>query len=230
MKTIVAIGGGEIKNKTTLQIDEYIANKAKEHAKDKRATILFLGTASYDSFPYFNSVRKTYTSVFDIKTDLALLVQRAQPIEDIKIKLQNANAIYVGGGNTEFLMRTWKESGIYEYIIDAYNRGVIIAGLSAGAICWFENLYSDYEIMQKLSTDYGFIKGFGLLQGMVSPHYNMRPEFDTAFLNSNYPFAYALEDNSAVVFENGEFKKSLTSGGNCYLLKNENGNLIKQKL
>ena len=73
-KRIIAIGGGEIKNKTTLKIDEYVANLAKDHAGEKRANALFIGTASHDSMPYFNSFRKTYTSVFDIKAEVALMV------------------------------------------------------------------------------------------------------------------------------------------------------------
>ena len=66
-KRLIAIGGGEIKNKTTLEIDRYVATLAKEHAGEKRANALFIGTASHDSMPYFNSFRKTYTSVFDIR-------------------------------------------------------------------------------------------------------------------------------------------------------------------
>ena len=73
-RIIVAIGGGEIKNKTTLKIDEYVANLIKQHAGDKRGNALFLGTASHDSMPYFNSFRKTYTSVFDIKAEVGLIV------------------------------------------------------------------------------------------------------------------------------------------------------------
>ena len=53
-KYLIAIGGGEIKNKTTLKIDEYIASLAKIHAGGKRANALFFGTASHDSMPYFN--------------------------------------------------------------------------------------------------------------------------------------------------------------------------------
>ncbi|HBK01693.1 MAG TPA: hypothetical protein DDY77_01500, partial [Clostridiales bacterium] len=56
---IIAFGGGELKEKTTLKMDEYIANLAKKHAGDKRARGLFIGTASHDSMPYFNSFRKT---------------------------------------------------------------------------------------------------------------------------------------------------------------------------
>ncbi|MBP5242875.1 MAG: Type 1 glutamine amidotransferase-like domain-containing protein, partial [Clostridia bacterium] len=73
-KTIIAIGGGEIKNKETLGIDEYIANLAKSRAGERRACGLFIPTASHDFMPYYNSFHKVYTGVFDIKTDVALSV------------------------------------------------------------------------------------------------------------------------------------------------------------
>ncbi len=232
MKRIIAIGGGEIKSKTTLKIDEYIANLAKLHAEpyNRRANILFMGTASYDSFPYFNSVRKTYTSVFDIKTEIALLVQRPQEKESIIEKIENADAIYVGGGNTAFLIKKWKESGIFEHIVLAYEKGVPIAGLSAGAICWFERLYSDFEIQEKLSEDFALMDGFSLLKGMITPHYNQRREFDKVFLESGAKTAYAIEDNAAIEFVDGEFSKVLSSGGKAFLLSNQDGNLVKTEL
>ena len=63
-KTIVAIGGGSIKDKTTIAADRYIAELIKRRAAGGRGCALFLGTASHDSMPYFNSFRKTYTSIF----------------------------------------------------------------------------------------------------------------------------------------------------------------------
>ena len=65
-KTLICIGGGELKSKETIKIDGYIAEKAKQHAGERRAYVLFIPTASHDSMPYFNSFRKTYTSVYDI--------------------------------------------------------------------------------------------------------------------------------------------------------------------
>ena len=73
-KYLVAIGGGEIKNKTTLKIAEFVSELVKGKAGDRRANMVFFGTASHDSMPYFNSFRKTYTSVFDIKAEVALSV------------------------------------------------------------------------------------------------------------------------------------------------------------
>ena len=103
-KRLIAIGGGEIKNKTTLEIDRYVATLAKEHAVEKRANALFIGTASHDSMPYFNSFRKTYTSVFDIKAEVALMVYGEMDLEKIKGKIEIADCIYIGGGDTMYML------------------------------------------------------------------------------------------------------------------------------
>ena len=81
MRTLIAIGGGELKTKTTLKIDEYIADLVKKRAAPNRGTALFIGTASHDSLPYFNSFRKIYTSLFVIKAAVALLTKKDVPIE-----------------------------------------------------------------------------------------------------------------------------------------------------
>ena len=150
-KRLICIGGGELKTKETLKIDGYIAELAKTHAGEKRAYGLFIPTASHDSMPYFNSFRKTYTSVYDIKADVALTVYGEMDMERIAEKFQKADFIYVGGGDTVFMLEHWKKSGMLELIRDAYERGVIVCGLSAGAICWFETMYSD-SVIKTLSV------------------------------------------------------------------------------
>ena len=125
MKRIIAIGGGEIREKTTLKIDEYIAGLAKEHAGDKRANALFIPTASHDFMPYYNSFHKIYTGTFDIKTDVALTVFREPDMEKLKEKFLKADLIYVGGGDTVFMIEHWKQSGLLSLIKEAYERGVI---------------------------------------------------------------------------------------------------------
>ena len=175
-RTIVAIGGGEIKAKTTLAIDEYIAALAKQRAGDKRANALFVGTASHDYMPYFNSFRKIYTSVFDIKADVAMTVFKQTEPARLEEKFLKADMIYVGGGDTRFMIEHWKTSGIDKLIRDAYQRGVIIAGLSAGAICWFEEMYTDSEIVSGQGFDYKLMPAMGWLKGLACPHFKSNRE------------------------------------------------------
>lgn len=225
-KYIIAIGGGEIKNKTTLKIDEYIANLAKLHAGEKRANALFFGTASHDSMPYFNSFRKTYTSVFDIKAEVGLLVYGEMDMQKIKDKIAAAYCIYVGGGDTVFMLDLWREKGVDKLLIDAYEQGKIICGLSAGAICWFTDMYTDYEIMRGKSAAYSLHKGLGLIDGLITPHFNEREkDFNETFLDSEFESAYAIENDAAIVFKNGVPVKGLSSGGKAYLLTKENGDI-----
>ncbi|NCA66812.1 MAG: peptidase E [Clostridia bacterium] len=228
-KIIVAIGGGEIRKRETLEIDRYIAGLAKAHAGEKRATALFFPTASHDSKPYFNSFRKTYTSVFDIKADVALLTRNEMSIEKIYEKISICDLIYVGGGDTKHMLELWKATGVDRMIIAAYERGVPIAGLSAGAICWFNTMYTDYYIIRGESNDYTIIEGLGIIEGFVSPHYEERVEFDKVVLANNTP-AIGLESNSAIVIRNGKIDGALTSGGKAYHLIPDKGVLIKEQI
>lgn len=230
-KRIIAIGGGEIKNKTTIEIDRYIATLAKEHAGEKRANALFFGTASHDSMPYFNSFRKTYTSVFDIKAEVALIVYGEMDVERIKGKIDMADCIYIGGGDTVYMLEKWKETGIDKMLLDAYEQGKIICGLSAGAICWFKDMYTDYQIMRGESADYTFKKGLGVLDGTACPHFNEREkDFTSNMLKNGVEQAYAIENDCAIEFVDGKLTKSISSGGKAYLLTNENGEIIKREI
>ena len=230
-KTIIAIGGGEIRNKTTLKIDEYVANKAKEHAGEKRANALFIGTASHDSMPYFNSFRKTYTSVFDIKAEVALIVYGEMDIARIKGKIEMADCIYIGGGDTVFMLEKWKETGMDKLIIDAYNQGKIICGLSAGAICWFKDMYTDYEIMRGQSADYVLKKGLGILDGAMCPHFNEREkDFVLALEKGELNGAYCVENDCAIEFVDGKMNKVISAGGKAYYVEKSENGIVKREL
>lgn len=230
MKTIYAIGGGELKNKETLKLDAYLVNKAKERAGEKRPYALFIPTASHDFMPYYNSFHKIYTGVFGVKTDVALTVFHEYDLEKIKNKFLKADIIYVGGGNTLFMIDSWKKTGLLDLITDAYNRDVIFCGLSAGAICWFEDIYTDsLESEIKKDIPYSMAKGLGWLKGVVSPHYNERvKDFDEIVLN-NYAEAIGIENNSMLEIIDGKITKSISSeNNNAYKIIKDSGKLIKE--
>ncbi len=230
MKTIVAIGGGELRERTTLKIDEYIASLAKKRAGERRANALFIPTASHDFMPYYNTFHKVYTGIFDIKTDVALSVFKEVDLERMRGKFEKADVIYVGGGDTVFMLEEWKKSGILSLIQDAYERGVIIAGLSAGAICWFSDIYTNSTVVLGEGDKYAMFRGLGWINGVISPHYNARMlDFDK-IVCYNYDRAYGLEDNSAIVIEDGEVVGSITSGGVAWLVERKDGALTKREI
>ena len=227
-KYIVTIGGGELRTKETLEIDRYIANLAKLKAGDKRAVALFIGTASHDSMPYYYTFHKTYTGELGLKTDCALTVYGEMNEEKIKSKFEKADMIYVGGGNTLYMLEHWKKCGLLDLIKQAYERGVILSGLSAGAICWFENMFTDGFISNGESSEYEFSTALGYLKGGACPHYNERR---TDFFNKVSSIKdgewFAIENNSAIVFKNGEMFKTLSSGGKSYKITLENGKTVE---
>lgn len=230
MKKIIAIGGGDLRERTTLAIDEYIAKLAKERAGENRANALFIPTASHDYMPYYNTFHKVYTGVFNIKTDVALTVYKEPDMEKLRAKFEKADVIYVGGGDTVFMIEHWKKSGLLPLIEDAYERGVIIAGLSAGAICWFSDIYTDSVAVHGDDEKYAMFKGLNWINGIISPHYGARMlDFDE-IVCYNYDCAYGIEDDSALVIEDGEIVGSLSSGGKALRLECKNGAIQKTEI
>lgn len=223
MSRVICIGGSEIKNRETLAIDEYIAAEAKKAAGERRACGLFIPTASHDCMPYYNTFHKVYTGIFDIKTDVALTVGREFDREKMAAKFARADFIYVGGGNTVYMLEQWKETGLTELIRAAFERGVLIAGLSAGAICWFEDMYSDSVV----EGEYAMYSGLGWIKGKISPHYNERTlDFDETVLYNRFR-AWGVENNAAVEFVNGEPVRKIGSG-RVFVLDGTDGVSVKK--
>ena len=223
MKRILAIGGGELKNHVALEIDTYIAAEAKKAAGERRACGLFLPTASHDCMPYYNTFHKVYTGIFDIKTDVALTVGREIDAEKMRAKFEKADFLYVGGGNTVYMVEQWQKTGLLSYIRDAYERGVLIAGLSAGAICWFDEMYTDSLI----EGEYAVYPGLGWIKGKISPHYNERMlDFDEIVLYNRFR-AWGIENNAALEIVDGEPVRTIGSG-KVYVLDGSDGVSVKK--
>ena len=116
-------------------------------------------------------------------------------------------------------------------LIDAYNQGKIICGLSAGAICWFTDMYTDYEIMRGESSDYVLRKGMGVLDGAMCPHFNEREEdFKTALSNGQLAGAYCVENDCAIEFVDGKFNKVISAGGKAYYMEKTENGISKREL
>ena len=204
-RTFVLLGGGDLRAKETLPLDKKIAELARPHAGEKRPCALFIGTASHDFMPSYNTFHQTYTGELGWKTDVALTVFHEPDPAKLDAKFAAADLIYIGGGDTVFMLEHWKADGLLDRILAAYQRGVVVAGLSAGAICWFENMYTDSSI-DGVPTPYSFHKGLGILKGGACPHYNLRrDDFLAACPEADRKNWLCLADNAAAVYRNEEF-------------------------
>ncbi|MBE7077985.1 MAG: peptidase E [Clostridiales bacterium] len=229
MGKIIAIGGGELRERTTIKIDEYIVALAKEHAGENRPNALFIPTASHDYMPYYNTFHKVYTGVFNVKTDVALTVFKDVDMEKMRAKFEKADVIYVGGGDTVFMIEHWKKTGLLSLIEEAYRRGVIIAGLSAGAICWFSDIYTDSTSVTG-DEKYAMYEGLKWIKGIISPHYGARMlDFDK-IVCYNYDCAYGIEDNAALVIDDGKIVGSVSSGGKAWRIERKDKTLQKTEI
>lgn len=72
--------------------------------------------------------------------------------EEVNQKIENADIIYVGRGNTQYMMKVWQEYGVDKALIRAYKSGKVLSGLSAGSICWFISGHSDSEFIEDIEN------------------------------------------------------------------------------
>ena len=142
---IVAIGGGEngreIENNKFLPYEtENIDREIVSLTKKVRPNFLFIVHSQPESLEiqegYFQTMKKIYGDMLgcnckDMKSN------ELQNFEKVKEKIDWADIIYEGGGDTNAMISLWKETGFDRVLFDAWKSGKVISGISAGAVCWF---------------------------------------------------------------------------------------------
>jgi len=113
MGRIVAIGGGELD--TTHRINEYIVKLASK----KNPNFLFIGTASHDAEGYITGIKNEFESL-GCTVSVLRLTTETYTDEEINSILNMADIIYVGGGDTSFMMDIWKKYGLDEKLKKIY--------------------------------------------------------------------------------------------------------------
>ena len=166
-KIAIAIGGGNLGKKETVQIDK----KMMELSRKKAPKILFFPTATKDDQGYAKRFKKYYRSL-GCEVDALRLMHTKKTREEVMALMNTYDIIYLGGGDTQLLMDTIMDWGLKDTFYKLYQQGVILAGISAGANVLFTYGYSDSK------KEYQFIKGMGLIEGVFTPHYQKRTCFD----------------------------------------------------
>ena len=190
---IVAMGGGGFSMEpTNLALDRYVLGLVER----ERPRVCFLPTASGDSLGY---VKRFHTAFRALGAETSHLSVFNPPAADLAAFVLEQEAIYVGGGNTRNLMVLWREWGLDVALRAAWARGVVLAGISAGMICWFEQGLTDSR-HGRLSA----LPCLGFLPGSATPHYDgeaeRRPAYHRLVASGELAAGYAADDGAALHF------------------------------
>lgn len=220
MRKIVAIGGGEIGRPgypvETTAIDERIV----ELTGKSNPRVLLLPTASGDSDTYFPVFQKHFGEGLGCRTDVLYLVKGNPSHDEARDKILSSDAVYVGGGNTARMLRVWRRTGVDVILKEACDKGIVLSGLSAGAICWFRFGSSDSRKFKNPSAGLIRLSGLGFVRATLCPHYDVeadrRPELHD-MMRRTPGVAIALDNCSAIEIVGDEYRV-LTSrpGANAY--------------
>lgn len=205
---IVALGGGGfLMEPDNLALDRYLlALTGKERPK-----AAYLGQAAGEHQDMILAFMRAYTSLGAIPSWLSLFRPHTADIEGY---LREQDLIFVGGGNTKSMIALWREWGLDRILRLAGAGGSVLAGVSAGAICWFEAGSTD-SIPGPLTA----VRALGYLSGGFSPHYDgeaqRRPATQQMVASGQLPDTWAMDDGAAAHFMDGELLEVVTSRPNA---------------
>lgn len=234
MKKIIAIGGGEIGRKgfqiETKKIDEEIIKLSGKTSP----SILFIPTASKDSKGYISDFEKYFGKKLGCKTDV-LLLNKNSTNKYIREKIFSTDIIYVGGGSTLRMMTTWRKFGLDKILREAYEKEIVISGLSAGAICWFDFGHSDSKRFVSKNVSWNFIKvrGLGWYHFTFCPHYHFekREKDFQKMIERDGGIGLAMDNKTAIEIIDNKYR-ILKSDDNAkaYRLFRKNEIVIRDEL
>jgi len=188
----------------------------------KRPKVLITGPGADETFQGYTYFRHfgqfecqmTHLSLFKAPKDLAGLVME----QDI---------VHVGGGNVRCMLALWRELGMDEIFREAWGKGIVLAGVSAGAICWFEECIGDEQSPLKM---------LGLLKGSAVPHYDSWPHAPATVrehvTGGTLKSGYAIEDESALHFVGTDLKEvvSTKEGKTAHMFGMSEGKFVMERM
>lgn len=206
-KQIITLGGGGFSDDPdNPMLDLYILAQSDK----QKPKICFLPTASNDADDYVEKFYKTYSKLPAVPMHLCLTKGKTHAGK-LESFIFSQDIIFAGGGSPRLEMKIWRKTGMDRILKKAWRRGIILSGMSAGAMCWFNDIFSD----PKDDGNYKRISGLGLLPGSLCPHYNSRGELRKAFgsliAKCELKIGYGVEDNCALHFTGTELTRVVSA-------------------
>lgn len=207
---IIALGGGGFSGDPYDERGRRLDQVILDATGTARPRLCFIGTASGDAEAYALRFHRAFAGRAEVD-ELNLFTRPRHPA--LREFVLGFDALYVGGGSTLNLMAIWRAHGLDRILAEAWQGGVVLGGMSAGMICWFETAVTD---------SYGDglrpIDGLGLLPGSACAHGSDLPR-RTAYAGlvaAGVAPGYSADDGVALVFEGTRLVEAVTadpSGG-----------------
>lgn len=229
---IIAIGGGEIRDLETMPLDQL----AVEATGKPRPSALFVPTASGDSAAYCDTFRRVYGERLGCQVDELLLSRGPSEVDAAGGKIEAADLIYVGGGNTRAMLDRWRATGVDRWLGAAGRAGKVLIGLSAGAICWCRAGNSDAPMLDgEAGKKTVRVEGLGLVPLSLCPHIKREPfrrdEFREMLREGRDDVGLGLDDLCAIQIRGDEYR--IVAAGpeaRAHLFRWEGGALVERRL
>lgn len=212
-KNIIVIGGESAEDMTRMtRIDEHIlTSSGKTHP-----TVLYLSTANGDNRMKISDFIGKYESAGCTVTTLTFFIAPFPSAGQLSSLFEQADIIYVAGGNTRAMLAIWREFGVVKLLKAAWQSGKVLCGVSAGAICWFDYGHSDS------GGTFALVAGLGFIPAALCPHFSSEAGRKTSFVElvrlKGIQPAYAVDDGVALQFKNGTYHASIhnDAAGSAY--------------
>ena len=222
---IVAIGGGSFA--LSKPAVDYVFKLAKKRRKRKiKVLVVATPTGDADSslLNYYKNLSK-----YDCSIDHLPFFTRTPP--DLEGLVFEQDLIFVGGGNTKSMLAVWRDYKFDQLLIKAWNHGIVLAGSSAGGICWFEQCLTD-----SFDKSYTALDCLGILKGSCAPHYDgeegRRETFHSLIINSELSDGIAIDECVGVHFKGKKLNKIISddSKKTAYRVKLKDGVIKASKI
>ena len=212
-RQIIAIGGGGFyRDSENLALEKYVIQQTGVESP----RVAFVPTASGEADHYVSSFYAAFLKL-GCRPSVLTFFKRTPELRSF---LLNQDAIYVGGGNTKTLLAVWRDWGVTDILREAWESGVVLTGVSAGAICWFEQGLTD-----SFSDELRPLDGLGFLPGSCCPHYDgepqRRPSYHRLLASGEIAAGVAIEDWTGVHFIGSELHRVIASkpGARAYSMR-----------
>ena len=202
-RQIIAMGGGGFSMEPdNPALDLYVLAQVRK----RTPAVCFLATASGDADGYIEKFYAAFKTHRCRPTHVPLF--RRTP--DLKQVLLTQDVIYVGGGNTKSMLAVWREWDVPRLLRRAWGMGIVLTGISAGAICWFRTGVTDSAAVGLTG-----LPCLGFLPGTCCPHFDgeseRRPALHRLVATGKVSRALALDDGAAAHFVGSTLTRIVSS-------------------